>query len=40
MVYHAWDPNLTARKMFIDPIRWTPEGPKVDGPSTEPKTLT
>lgn len=40
MVYHAWDPNLTARKMCIDPIRWTPEGPKVDGPSTEPRTLS
>jgi beta-xylosidase len=39
MVYHAWDPAHTARRMFIDPIIWTPNGPKVDGPSTEPRML-
>jgi len=33
MVYHAWDPAHTARRMCIDPIRWTPEGPRVEGPS-------
>lgn len=37
MVYHAWDPAKTARRMCIDPIRWTPHGPKVDGPSMEPR---
>jgi GH43 family beta-xylosidase len=35
MVYHAWDPGLTARRMCIDPLRWTAEGPVVDGPSWE-----
>jgi beta-xylosidase len=35
MVYHAWDPGKTARRMCIDPIMWMPQGPKVDGPSTE-----
>jgi GH43 family beta-xylosidase len=39
MVYHAWDVAKTARRMCIDPIVWTPEGPKVDGPSTAPRTL-
>jgi beta-xylosidase len=39
MVYHAWDPALTARRMFIDPIRWTAQGPEVDGPSTESRPL-
>jgi len=33
MVYHAWDPAHTARRMCIDPIQWTPEGPRVEGPS-------
>jgi GH43 family beta-xylosidase len=27
IVYHAWDPAMTARRMFIDPLTWTPEGP-------------
>ncbi len=35
MAYHAWDAAKTARRMCIDPIVWTPVGPKVDGPSTE-----
>ncbi|HVT82975.1 MAG TPA: glycoside hydrolase family 43 protein [Phycisphaerae bacterium] len=39
MVYHAWDVNKTARRMCIDPILWTEAGPKVDGPSTEPREL-
>jgi GH43 family beta-xylosidase len=33
MVYHAWDLGQTRRRMFIDPIRWTDDGPVVDGPS-------
>ncbi len=39
MIYHAWDPAHTARRMCIDPILWTPEGPRVDGPSTEPRRI-
>jgi beta-xylosidase len=39
MVYHAWDAGHTKRQMFIDPILWTPEGPRVDGPSTERRTI-
>jgi beta-xylosidase len=39
MVYHAWDAAKTARRMCIDPIIWTEFGPKVDGPSTERRTV-
>jgi len=38
-VYHAWDAAHTARRMYIDPLIWTREGPRVDGPSTEPRTI-
>ena len=33
MVYHAWDAELTARRMCIDPVSWTDNGPVVRGPS-------
>jgi arabinan endo-1,5-alpha-L-arabinosidase len=39
MIYHAWDAGKTARRMCIDPIRWTSRGPKVDGPSTDSRPL-
>jgi beta-xylosidase len=39
IVYHAWDPKLTARRMFIDPLVWTADGPQVPGPSWRPTTL-
>ena len=35
MVYHAWDKNHTARRMCIDPLVFTTEGPKCLGPSVE-----
>lgn len=35
IVYHAWDVDQTARTMRIDPLRWTDDGPRVDGPTTE-----
>lgn len=34
LVYHAWDAAGTARRMCLDPLRWTPDGPVCDGPST------
>lgn len=34
LVYHAWDPARTARRMCIDPLQWTPAGPRCIGPST------
>jgi len=39
MAYHAWDPAHTARRMFFDPLIWTPDGPKVDGPTDEKRTV-
>ena len=39
LVYHAWDPARTARRMCIDPLHFTPDGPKCDGPSTDPRTI-
>ena len=29
IVYHAWDPAMTARRMFVQPLAWTPTGPRV-----------
>jgi beta-xylosidase len=28
IVYHAWDKGMTARRLFIDRLVWTPEGPR------------
>jgi beta-xylosidase len=39
MIYHAWDPDGTARRMCLDPLRWTPSGPVVDGPTWDPTVL-
>ena len=39
LVYHAWDVERTGRRMCIDPIRWTPDGPRCDGPTWTPQTL-
>ena len=39
IVYHAWDPEMTARRMFIDPIEWTTDGPRCTGPTTTPQLL-
>lgn len=33
IVYHAWDVARTARRMFIDPLVWTPHGPRCAGPT-------
>jgi arabinan endo-1,5-alpha-L-arabinosidase len=39
LVYHAWDPAGTARRMCIDPVHWTPAGPVVDGPTWQTSDL-
>jgi beta-xylosidase len=39
MIYHAWDSGRTARRLCIDPLRWTPDGPRCDGPSVGPREL-
>jgi GH43 family beta-xylosidase len=33
IVYHAWDAGHTARRMCIDRLRWTDDGPRTDGPT-------
>ena len=33
LVYHAWDVAMTARTMRIDPLRFTDEGPRCEGPT-------
>jgi beta-xylosidase len=30
LVYHAWDAKMTARRMFIDGLIWTPYGPRCE----------
>lgn len=37
--YHAWDPAMTARRLCIDPLVFTPEGPRCDGPSWTARTI-
>ena len=39
IVYHAWDSQRTARRMCIDPLEWTPDGPRCKGPSYTSQTL-
>ncbi|MBS1726340.1 MAG: glycoside hydrolase family 43 protein [Armatimonadetes bacterium] len=38
-VYHAWNPDRSARLMRIDPIQWTPDGPIIDGPSLSQRSI-
>jgi len=39
IVYHAWDPAMTARRMCIDRLVWTADGPRCAGPTWTPQTL-
>jgi GH43 family beta-xylosidase len=39
LVYHAWDQSLSRRQMRVDPVWWSPQGPRTDGPSWEATTL-
>ncbi len=39
LVYHAWDAAMTARRMCIDKLLWTEEGPKCNGPTWTPQPL-
>ena len=40
LVYHAWDPAMTGRRMHIDPLEWTEDGPRSSGPSWEEQALS
>lgn len=37
VVYHAWDPAFRARRMCIDRLDWTSDGPRTAGPTVEPQ---
>jgi len=39
IVYHAWDINMEARRMCLDKLIWTPDGPRCDGPTWMPQTI-
>ena len=39
LVYHAWDPERRRRRMCIDRLVWTPDGPRCVGPTTTPQEL-
>jgi beta-xylosidase len=39
LIYHAWDPARTARRMCIDPLVWTKDGPRCQGPTTTQQSL-
>jgi GH43 family beta-xylosidase len=40
IVYHAWDPGRTARRMCIDPLDWDDGTPVVRGPTWTPQPIT
>jgi beta-xylosidase len=31
IVFHAWDPQMTTRRMFIERLVWTANGPRLEG---------
>jgi GH43 family beta-xylosidase len=39
IVYHAWDPEMTARRMCIDRLNWNNGQPVIDGPTWTPQLL-
>jgi len=39
LVYHAWDASFTARRMCLDRLDWTPDGPSTPGPTTGPQPV-
>jgi GH43 family beta-xylosidase len=40
IVYHAWDPAMTARRMCIDRFEWVDGLPLVHGPTWTPQRIT
>ena len=39
VVYHAWNEAMTVRQLCVDPLRWTPSGPRctpTDAPQKAP----
>ncbi|MBM0744218.1 glycoside hydrolase family 43 protein [Phormidium sp. CLA17] len=39
VVYHAWDNQMQARRMCIDLLIWTVEGPRCQGPTWTPQII-
>lgn len=39
VVYHAWDLAHTKRRLCLDPLIWTPTGPRCAGPTWTPQTI-
>lgn len=39
LVYHAWDTEMQARRMCIDLLIWTADGPRCQGPTWTPQTI-
>jgi beta-xylosidase len=39
VVYHAWDRSMEARRMCIDRLIWTVEGPRCQGPTWETQII-
>ena len=39
VVYHAWDPEKTARRLCVDRLEWGPEGPRTTGPTAGPQPV-
>ena len=39
IVYHAWDAQRTARRMCVDVLEWTSEGPRTHGPTFTPQPV-
>ena len=39
LVYHAWDGQRTARRMCLDRLSWTPDGPRCHGPTWTPQQI-
>lgn len=39
IVYHAWNPEMTARLMRIDRLHWHGDTPVIDGPTWTPQTI-
>ncbi len=39
LVYHAWGKDMIARRMCLDRLAWTPEGPRCLGPTWEPQEV-
>jgi beta-xylosidase len=39
LAYHAWNPSMTERRMCLDRLLWTPEGPRCAGPTWTPQTV-